>query len=90
MPSPFPDMDPFLEDPMYWPDVHASLINAIRDELVADLSPDFFVRIEERVYITHSTEDPGYAALIPDVVVVKGHPRRHDCALCRSRAHHGA
>lgn len=75
MPSPFPGMDPFLEDPMYWPDVHASLISAIRDELVTEMSPDFFVRIEERVYITHPTDDPGYAALIPDVVVVAGRPQ---------------
>jgi hypothetical protein len=33
MPSPFPGMDPFLEDPMYWPDVHHRLITAIGDEL---------------------------------------------------------
>ena len=23
MPSPFPGMDPYLEDPDFWPDVHA-------------------------------------------------------------------
>ena len=75
MPSPFPGMDPFLEDPMYWPDVHASLISAIRDELVTEMSPDFFVRIEERVYITHPTDDTGYAALIPEFTVVAGRPQ---------------
>jgi hypothetical protein len=50
MPSPFPGMDPFLEDPMYRPDLHHRLITAIGDELAGEMSPDFFVRIEERVY----------------------------------------
>ncbi len=75
MPSPFPGMDPFLEDPMYWPDVHHRLITAIGDELAGEMSPDFFVRIEERVYITHPKDDTGYAALIPDVGVVAGRPQ---------------
>jgi hypothetical protein len=68
-------MDPFLEDPVTWPDVHHSLISAIRDQLVAALSPDFYVRIEERLYITHPEEDEGYPRLIPDVVVTTG--RKH-------------
>jgi hypothetical protein len=28
MPGPFPGMDPYLEDPVYWPDIHQSLITA--------------------------------------------------------------
>ena len=31
MPSPFPGMDPWLEAPRIWPDVHNSLIAALRD-----------------------------------------------------------
>ncbi|MCK4452049.1 MAG: DUF4058 family protein [Anaerolineae bacterium] len=30
MPSPFPGMDPYLEYPVRWPDVHHSLITYIR------------------------------------------------------------
>ena len=30
MPSPFPGMDPFLEDPSFWPDVHLNLIAEIQ------------------------------------------------------------
>ena len=33
MNSPFPGMDPYLEHPALWPDLHNSLIAAIRDEL---------------------------------------------------------
>ncbi|MFQ5859422.1 MAG: DUF4058 family protein, partial [Anaerolineae bacterium] len=29
MPSPFPAMDPYLERPTIWPDVHFELIRAI-------------------------------------------------------------
>lgn len=72
MPSPFPGMDPYLEDPIGWPDVHLRLIAALSDDLAATVSPHFYVRIEERVYVTHPEDDPGYPALIPDVVVTTG------------------
>jgi hypothetical protein len=36
MPSPFPGMDPYLEG-WLWPDVHATLIPAIRAALAARL-----------------------------------------------------
>jgi hypothetical protein len=31
MPSPFPGMDPYLENPEFWPGVHNRLIVAIID-----------------------------------------------------------
>lgn len=33
MPSPFPGMDPYLEDPKFWPDAHSGLVAEIRSEL---------------------------------------------------------
>jgi len=33
MPSPFPGMDPYLEAPDLWPDVHARLIAQIAEQL---------------------------------------------------------
>jgi hypothetical protein len=47
MPSPFPGMDPYLED--HWRDVHTSLSVYIRDALQAALSSSLRARIEERV-----------------------------------------
>ena len=35
MPSPFPGMDPYLEKPSRWPDVHHELISATRAALKA-------------------------------------------------------
>jgi hypothetical protein len=39
----FPGMDPYLEHPSLWPDVHNSLIIAVRDTLAAQLAPRYYV-----------------------------------------------
>ncbi len=49
MPTPFPGMDPYLEHPGLWPNVHASLIIALRDDLAPRLRPRYYVAVEERV-----------------------------------------
>jgi Protein of unknown function (DUF4058) len=65
MPSPFPGMDPYLEDPGLWPDVHHEILSAAREILNHQLRPKYLVRIEERVYIS-GENDPG-RPVIPDV-----------------------
>ena len=50
MPSPFPGMDPYLEDPDRWPDVHHRLITNIAGVLQPQVQPRYHVRIRERVY----------------------------------------
>jgi hypothetical protein len=47
MPSPFPGMDPHLENPAHWRGVHAALIVAIYEALNAALPDGFLARIEE-------------------------------------------
>lgn len=71
MPSPFPGMDPFLEDPAGWPDVHHMLLGSIRELLQPAAAPHYLVRIEERVYITDPEGDPGYPKLVPDIIVTE-------------------
>jgi len=65
---PFPGMDPYLEHPALWPDVHNSLIAALRDDLAPRLRPRYYVSIEERAYLV----DHASLALVarPDVAVV--------------------
>src|SRR5438105_4713913 len=46
MKSPFPGMDPFLEQ--YWGDVHHSLIQYARDTMQPQLPADLRARVEER------------------------------------------
>lgn len=47
----FPGMDPWLEHPDLWPDVHNSLITAIRDELMPKVLPRYVVRVESRATV---------------------------------------
>lgn len=74
MPSPFPGMDPYLENPELWPDVHHELISQIRAALNPVLRPRYVARIELRVYISDQ-DDPGRDFSVPDVRIEKS-PRR--------------
>jgi hypothetical protein len=47
MKSPFPGMDPYLEQS--WRDVHAALIIYSRDQLQSQLPDDLYARVEERI-----------------------------------------
>jgi hypothetical protein len=52
MPSPFPGMDPYLETPDLWPDVHHQLISEIQGTLNRLLRPHYVARIQLRTYIS--------------------------------------
>lgn len=62
-------MDPYLEQPGLWPDLHNSLIVALRDDLAPRLRPRYYVAIEERTY----TVEPGDLVFAgrSDVAVVR-------------------
>ncbi len=66
MPSPFPGMDPYLEDPGLWPDVHNEIIGVARALLTRAVGPNYYVRIEERVYVS-TGDDPARTLRIPDI-----------------------
>ena len=44
-------MDPYLEHPSLWPDVHNSLIGALRDDLAQRIAPRYYIRLEEHTYL---------------------------------------
>ena len=71
--SPFPGMAPYLEHPTLWPDVHNSLIAAIRDAISPRLAPQYYVRLERRTFL-----------LTPDDMVSIGRP---DLRVLPSPAH---
>jgi len=56
MPSPFPGMDPYLEHPALWPDVHNGLVAALRDEIAPVLRPRYYVALDERTYLLDAPE----------------------------------
>ncbi len=49
MASPFPEMNPYLENPLFWSEVHNLLIAAIFRKLNPQLRPKYKVAIEKRV-----------------------------------------
>jgi hypothetical protein len=70
-------MDPYLEHPSLWPDVHNRLIAAIADELSPRLAPNYYVRLERRTYLL--TPDDLTFIGRPDVTVISSptaEPRR--------------
>ena len=67
MPSPFPGMDPYLEHPSAWPNVHHRLITAIADELSPQLLPKYQVLVEERIYQVENQDSILIGA--PDILV---------------------
>ncbi len=64
-------MDPYLEHHALWPDVHNSLIAAIRDVIVPKVAPAYYVRLESRAYVVRS-DDPKDDLFLgrPDLAVV--------------------
>jgi len=66
MPSPFPGMDPYLENPAWWPSVHQRLITYIGDVLSSLMPSHYVVNIGERVYVLKPEQ-----WIYPDVVVLQ-------------------
>ncbi len=66
MPSPFPGMDHYLENPARWPDLHQSLITYTRDALQPQIRPRYHARIGERVYVLAYPQ-----TMYPDIVLIQ-------------------
>lgn len=56
MPSPFPGMNPYLEDLVFWREVHNRLIVALANDLGARLRPKYYSAIETRTYLKDESE----------------------------------
>ncbi|NES22008.1 MAG: DUF4058 family protein [Symploca sp. SIO3E6] len=69
MPSPFPGMNPYLENSAYWSSVHHWLITEIARLLNQQLAPKYVVAVEVRIYETGG----GNSTLIgiPDNIIAK-------------------
>jgi hypothetical protein len=67
MASPFPGMDPYLEQ--FWRDIHARLVIYAADQLQTQLPGDLRARVEERVFV-----EPAFGvahSVYPDIRVVE-------------------
>lgn len=68
MPSPFPGMDPYLEQPTFWSEFHNRLIVEMSNALISSLRPKYYIAVETRTY----TDDGEESLLvgIPDALVL--------------------
>ncbi len=70
MEPPFPGMDPYLEAPSLWPDVHHQLITTIRDQIQAQLLPGYRAVITPYVAF-ESIEIAPVRRAVPDIAIVE-------------------
>jgi hypothetical protein len=81
MPSPFPGMNPYLEQDDAWHDFHEKIIPAISERLVPQVRPKYIVKIDEQVYVHDlAGESPRYLGR-PDAFVAESGA---DLAMARS------
>ncbi|AFZ26390.1 hypothetical protein Cylst_4294 [Cylindrospermum stagnale PCC 7417] len=67
MPSPFPGMNPYLEYPELWPEVHHWIMTFIAELLIPKLRPKYRIAVEKRVY--QMTDSNSVLVGIPDVTI---------------------
>jgi hypothetical protein len=67
MPSPFPGMNPYIERPDVWNDFHDSFIPALREVLAPQVRPNYYIRIEENLYIHEPTDGERFPLGRPDL-----------------------
>src|SRR5689334_24287804 len=51
MPSPFPGMNPYMEQPGVWSNFHTHALTLFVERLVPQVVPAYIVRLEEHVYV---------------------------------------
>lgn len=71
MPSPFPGMDPYLEQPAVFPDLHDSMITYLRESLQRLLPEPYFAAVGDRVWVEISDRSVG-----PDVAILGQHAEK--------------
>lgn len=68
MPSPFPGMDPYLESPTHWSDLHPTFIQTWREAIADRLPNNYFARVGEDVVLI-APEVPLRQSREPDVLI---------------------
>ena len=69
MPSPSPGMNPYLENPELWTEVHHWILTLLAESLIPQLRPKYRVAVEKRVY--HDTDRNSVLIGIPDVAIAR-------------------
>ena len=72
MPSPFPGMDPYLEDPTYWSGFHTRMVVAIGAAITRMLPAGYYADVEQHVWLESDDGDDTVPFAVPDAFVVSG------------------
>jgi hypothetical protein len=80
MPTPFPGMDPYLERPGLWVQVHTNLIVDIQRFLAPLLRPRYHVAVEQYTYLSVLPPDEQLVG-IPDALVFAPDESENDVAV---------
>jgi len=76
MPSPFPGMNPYLEQSDAWQDFHQSFLIHARDSLSAQVGPNYLVKVEVRLILHERSAEERRFVGIADVGVAAKDDRR--------------
>jgi hypothetical protein len=71
MPSPFPGMDPYLEDPAFWPSFHQQFICYWCEAINERLPDDYVALVDERIVIDDPTRHGRPRAHEPDIAITR-------------------
>lgn len=66
-------MDPYLEHPTLWPDVHNRLLVALGDDLSPRLAPRYYIGVEHHTYVVDANSQATFLGR-PDLVFVPKEP----------------
>src|SRR5215210_7293019 len=70
--SPFPGMDPYLESPEIWPDVHNRLMNLFAEQLGDLLAPKYVAELNTQIVIdSFGDTPPEIESALPDVTITQ-------------------
>jgi hypothetical protein len=72
MPSPFPGMNPYFEQPGVWRGFHTSFLVKLMDRLSTAADPRYFVSVEESLYIEHQRPRRRELFAVADAAVTEG------------------
>src|SRR2546430_12888837 len=89
MPSPFPGMNPYLEQDDVWQDCHQSLLPAMREVLTAQLDEGYVVKVEAHLFVHELPAEERRFLGRADVGVSQGlgNPRRDGASAVDAPAH---
>lgn len=80
MPSPFPGMNPYLEQEDVWHDFHERFMPAAAEMLLPQVRPNYIVKLDEHAYIHELPANERRLAGRPDVAVIESRTDRGTAA----------